>query len=322
MGALTAYLQREFATRCPAEWSSRAEGRLLTKELESLLGYAPRADIVLERDKGSRRLWIEFEVSRADPVANHAKFATAHLFTPQASGDTFVAMVSPHVNRGRRNLASNTITLMRHIGMNAFQTVLLPQLSPEEIKRLNHLDQSVLSEADIPVEREIERVLAVSETTATVLGRHVHLVGDLTDVALNLRRWSLDLATPEGQSLWGRRTITYFVFDQRSGDFAPSKFCAYVALPHTLVSDVSALSRVGRAEMTVHLYTALADAAGSTFDGGRARRHLEGLGMLPRTPSEVLDVAQLFEVWLGRHRDAIAVHRDGPVFLCSPVWFR
>jgi hypothetical protein len=28
-------------------------------------------------------LWIEFEVSRADPVANHAKFATAHLFQPQ-----------------------------------------------------------------------------------------------------------------------------------------------------------------------------------------------------------------------------------------------
>jgi hypothetical protein len=31
---------------------------------------------------GSRRLWIEFEISRADPVANHAKFATAQLFQP------------------------------------------------------------------------------------------------------------------------------------------------------------------------------------------------------------------------------------------------
>ena len=33
------------------------------------------ADVLLERVDGSRRLWVEFEVSRADPVANHAKFA-------------------------------------------------------------------------------------------------------------------------------------------------------------------------------------------------------------------------------------------------------
>ena len=72
--------------------------------LEALLGYRPRVDVLLEREDGSRRLWIEFEVSRADPVANHAKFATAHLFQPQAEADSFLAMVSPHVARGRRSL--------------------------------------------------------------------------------------------------------------------------------------------------------------------------------------------------------------------------
>ena len=63
--------------------------------LERMLGFAPRADVLLSRADGSTRLWIEFEISRADPVANHAKFATAHLFEPRTSGDTFVSMVSP-----------------------------------------------------------------------------------------------------------------------------------------------------------------------------------------------------------------------------------
>src|SRR3954447_1779886 len=120
MGALTVYLQREFERQCPSGWGSPKEVRLLPADLEDLLGYAPRADVLLQRLDGSRRLWIEFEVSRADPVANHAKFATAHLFEPQLTTDSFVAMVSPHVTRGRRNLGANTISLMRALGMRAF----------------------------------------------------------------------------------------------------------------------------------------------------------------------------------------------------------
>ena len=277
---------------------------------------------MLERDDQSKRLWIEFEVSRADPVANHAKFATAHLFAPQAGSETFVSMVSPHVTRGRRNLASNTIALMRHIGMSAFQTVLLPQMLPEDIKRLNHLDLSGLAEEGISVEREIERVLAVCEVASTILGRRVHLVGDMTDVMLNIRRWNLDLATPGGQASWGHRTITYFAFDQRSGEFAPSKFCAYVAMPQALRSGGSAMPSSGMAEMTVSLYTALADADRS-FDGGHAWRHLvEGLEMIPRGRHEVPEIANLFRAWLSRHPEAITVHPAGPVFLCPPPWFR
>src|SRR5436190_187749 len=138
MGALTVYLQREFERQCPSGWVSHKEVRLLPADLEDLLGYAPRADVLLQRSDGTRRLWIEFEVSRADPVANHAKFATAHLFQPQLASESFVAMVSPHVARGRRNLAANTVAVMRHVGMSAFQTVLLPQLTGAEVQRLNH----------------------------------------------------------------------------------------------------------------------------------------------------------------------------------------
>src|SRR5690349_4299212 len=101
MGGLTSYLQAEFARQRPIEWQCRHETPILSAELERLLGYAPRADVILERSDGSRRLWIEFEVSRADPVANHAKFATAHLFSQQLPADVFVSMVSAHVAKGR-----------------------------------------------------------------------------------------------------------------------------------------------------------------------------------------------------------------------------
>ena len=146
MGSLTTYLQREFARKCPPGWVCRPEVRLLPPDLEEILGYSARVDVMLERELPAKRLWIEFEISRADPVANHAKFATAHLFRPQSPIDHFLAMVSPHVARGRRNLACTTIALMRQIGMRAFQTVLLPGTHPADVKRLNHLCRADLEQ--------------------------------------------------------------------------------------------------------------------------------------------------------------------------------
>jgi hypothetical protein len=139
MGALTAFLQQEFARQWPSGWRVRAEGRLLPPALERLLGYSGRADVVLEKLDDSLRLRIAFEVSRADPVANHAKFATSHLFQPQQPTGRFLAMVSPHVTRGRRNLAFNAVALMRQVGMRAYQTVLFPYLAPADVQRLNQL---------------------------------------------------------------------------------------------------------------------------------------------------------------------------------------
>ena len=92
----------------------------------TLLGYDPRADIVLERADGTRRLWIEFEISRADPAANHAKFATAHVLRPGKPADAFVSMISAHVARGRRNLGAGMIHVMRQVGIDAFQTSSCP----------------------------------------------------------------------------------------------------------------------------------------------------------------------------------------------------
>jgi hypothetical protein len=320
MGTLALYLQRAFESQCPSGWICRREVRLLPLELQKMMGYSPRADVLLERNDGSRRLWVEFEVSRADPVANHAKFATAHLFLPQISTDAFVSMVSSHVNRGRRNLAANTISVMRHIGMNAFQTVLLPHVSALEIKRLNHLDlHSILSE-HLAIEDEINRALSVSEVVPTSSGHRIHLVGDMIEVLLNLRRWNQDLSTSEGQSLWKRRTVTYFVYDPFSKNFAPSKFCAYVVMPPARYVSVSKLTMAEKTEMSVSLYVTL-DEADKCFDGHRARTHLtQSLAMPTHTANEVPEVPSLFDNWLSRHAENIKVHPKGPIFLFLPQW--
>ena len=81
-GGLARYLQDQFLARCPIGWHCTTERPLLDVRDRTLLGYDPRADVMLERTDGTRRLWIEFEISRADPAVNYAKFATAHVLRP------------------------------------------------------------------------------------------------------------------------------------------------------------------------------------------------------------------------------------------------
>jgi hypothetical protein len=73
MPNLARYLQEAFERSCPKGWRCRTEARVVSEEVEELLGYAPQADAVLQEVATGRRVWVE--VSRADPVANHAKFA-------------------------------------------------------------------------------------------------------------------------------------------------------------------------------------------------------------------------------------------------------
>jgi hypothetical protein len=317
---LTTFLQSEFVRRCPAGWACRPEHALLPGSLAKLLGYQARADVLLEKADSSRRLWIEFEVSRADPVANHAKFATSHLFEPQRASDCFLAMVSSHVTRGRRNLAANAIALMRQVGMRAFQTVLLPQLHPSEIQRLNHLDAETLRSVGPSVEPEIGRALFVTEPSAKVADYRIHPVGDLIDVYLNLLQWNRELATEDGKKHWGRRLVTYFVFQPGSELFAPSKFCAYSAILEAKGTTPQPLGS-GLGRMTVSVY-ALLNEATHVMDGNRAQIHLTThLGMLARAAEEAPEVNRLFAAWMGRNSDVIQVHPRGPIFLLPPPWF-
>lgn len=310
MGTLPRYLQHAFAAACPPGWSAAPEVALLSDDVAGLLGYRPQADLVLTHTDG-RRIWVEFEVSRADPVANHAKFATAHLFEPQGASDTFLAMVSPHVDRGRRNLAAATVTLLRQVGMSAFQTTLLPHLPASDVKRLNHTPLEALSVAAPPVADELARVFAVAEPVITAAGGRIHFAGDVLDVLLNLRRWELDLAGERGRALWGRRTVTYFVAEPRSGRFAPSKFCAFV--------DVAGHTADGA--MTVARYVTL-DGKEPRFDGHCARAHLtRHLAFVERPLAEAAALQPAFDRWMHTYGDAIALHPRGPILLLPPPWY-
>ena len=314
MGALTGYLQERFRAGCPPGWECQSETRLLTRELASLLGYSPRADVVLTEGTGGRRLWIEFEVSRADPVANHAKFAAAHLFQPQAPNDVFVSMVSRHVDRGRRNLAANTIQLMRHVGMQAIQTVLFPALTGLEVQRWNQMGKDDLRRLDPDVQPEIERVFAVTTPQAEAGDHRIYLAGEVVDVLLNARQWNDEVATPSGRRQWGRRRVQYFVAVPYSGEFAPCKFCAFLPIP----SPQAAGQLPGTSRMTLPLYVQL-DESEPRFDGNVAQRHLtKRLGMVSKTTADDPRLATEFKRWLKSVGGLITVHSRGPVFLVPP----
>jgi hypothetical protein len=220
MAQLAIYLQKQFQTHCPPGWQAQSEAQLLTGDLRQLLGYSPQVDVLLTHENGCR-LWIEFEISRADPVANHAKFATAYLFQPQGANEVYLSMISPHVARGRRNLAANAIWLMRFAGMRAYQTPLFPHTSPGEINRLNHLDAPTLAQERLNVKTEIQRALIISEVLTRIEATAIHFVANHMELMLNLHQWNRELLTDAGQQLWGRRTVTYFVYDPVSHRFAP-----------------------------------------------------------------------------------------------------
>lgn len=323
MGSLATFMQQQFEEHCPPGWVCSREISPLSKTLSQRMGYKPQADILLEREDGSRRLWIELEISRADPVANHAKFATSHLFQPHSSTDSFVSMVSAHVARGRRNLAAHAIHLMRHVGMSAFQTLLLPRLGGEQIKRMSAFSIEDLAKEALPIENEIERALAVSEVIANAESHRIYYVGDWQDVWMNVQRWNIEIEDEQLRELWGRRTITYFVFDPRTHQFAPSKFCAYLRVSDHPKNEMSVQARQMKngvdmlpdTGMTISFYAAL-DANETRFDGAVAHSHLtKRLAMNAHKVEDLPQVNLHFEKWLAHREESINTHPSGPHIL-------
>ncbi|NTV63461.1 MAG: hypothetical protein HGA65_07985 [Oscillochloris sp.] len=158
---------------------------------------------------------------------------------------------------------------------------------------------------------ELARVFAVSAPVLTDGAGRIHFVGDVLEVLLNLRRWQRELADPSTRERWGRRTVTYFVAEPRTGRFAPSKFCAYV--------DVAAPTP--DTAMTVARYSAL-DGREPRFDGHRARAHLtRHLGSVERPLTDAPALRLAFEHWLAAHQDAIVLHPRGPILLLPPPWY-
>lgn len=318
--SLTSFLQQSFATQLPSGWRCRHEVAVLSKEFERILGFAPRADVLLENVETHRRVWIEFEISRADPVANHMKFAVGHLFAPQLPGDAFVSMVSDHVAAGRVNLGASAVILMRHLGMHAFQIPLFPTMSGSLVKELNHLPQPELMDRKLDVVPEIERALSISEPVCANPSHRLFFASNAFEVSLNVMEWNRAIASSDGACLWGRRTVTFFVYDPRSQLFAPSKFCAFIPVARTAEASDSG-SKAQILGMTMPYYCSI-DANEPRFDGGVARKHfLQRLGYRLLRVSEVPGLSTPFERWLETRHDGIRLHPRRAHLLIPPqVW--
>ncbi|MCC6176054.1 MAG: hypothetical protein IT305_12175 [Chloroflexi bacterium] len=318
-GGLARYLQEQFLAKCPAGWQCAAERPLLEVRDRTLLGYDPRANVLLERADGSRRLWIEFEISRADPAANHAKFATAHVLRPWGEADAFVSMISAHVARGRRNLGAGMIHVMRQVGIDAFQTLLLPDLDRERIKALNH-DTVALQAMRPDVLPEIERVLAVAEPVAVRNEGRLHFAADVFDVLLNLRRWNEEADDPRQAKQWRHRAVRYVVVDPATGWCAPAKFAAYVLLPSR---DAASSAPMGiDSGLTFERYFQL-DQAEPLFDGHRAWTYLtRRLGFSSRAYGEATIDSAAFDAWYVRRERLLQIDREQVRLLVPPSAFR
>ncbi|NEX21798.1 hypothetical protein G3480_16020 [Thiorhodococcus mannitoliphagus] len=281
------------------------------------MGFAPRADVLFENAETNRRVWIEFEISRADPVANHMKFAVGHFFAPQLPGDSFVSMISDHVAVGRMNLGASAVMLMRRLGMQAFQIPLFPSMVGSLVKELNHLPQPELIDRKLNVEPEIERALSIGEPVYADRSHRIFCVSNAFEVSLNVMEWNRSVASSDGAHLWGKRTVTFFVYDPRSQRFAPSKFCAFIPVSGMAESVDSDLNDQTLG-MTMPYYCAI-DANEPRFDGGVARRHfLNRLGYRLLQLGESPGLSTRFEGWLATQKDCIRIHPRRAHILIPP----
>jgi hypothetical protein len=321
MGNLTEHLQHRLAEHCPAGWTCRPDVRLVDRQVARRLGFEPRADLLLERDDGARRIWLEFGVSRADPAAGITRYATWQFFGGRTAGDAFVSMPSRDVNAGRAALAAGAAMMMRAIGVPVFQITLLRNHDADAIRRLDSLTLAGLRRSrKIDAAAELDRVLQVTEPVIAHDRHPIHKADNAYTVAAQIRQWNRDIEDPATAATWGRRATRFFVHDPQSDLFAPSRFCALMAAPMAGIP-VRPLGEERDAPgcMTRMLCAALGEGD-TRFDGHVARTHLElrlgyGSTALEHAPAAL---RQAFERWHDRVRDLAPIRRGESAVLLAP----
>jgi hypothetical protein len=294
-------------------WTCHGEAGLFSRRLAKRYGFKPAVDVLLEGPHG-RRVAVEFEVSRADPVANQVKFLLAHQAGELGPEDVLVSMFSPAIARGRRCIAGVFARHLRGEGVAAFQVSLLPQLDPSDIQRLNQAVPEALGAELLPVKKEIERVISVVEPKGEKEHR-IHFAGDVTDVIANVWAWNDEIVDPAHGELWGnRRRIQFFVHDPVGGEFAPSKFCSFIP-----ASKPGGPPLPPSGTMTIPIYASLGEKD-PRFDGNRARNHL--VDKLAFESFAVVGSAleRTFERWSERHAARVGL-REPVSILAPPPWF-
>lgn len=306
MGALALYLAEQFEQHQRASWTIAREQRLLDEQVALRLDFDPRVDVLLE-GPDRRRVAVEFEVSRADPVANQVKFLLARDDAARRRDDVIVSMMSSHVAPGRRAIAAAFTRHLRTQGVCAFQASLMPFASPSEVQALNQSPLASLRDRALAVGDEIARVFEIIEARGVAGSHRIHFVGDVTDVIANL--WTFnDRLFSDGSVRRRRRRGQFFVADPASGLFAPSKFCAFVPAPR-------GGSEPTPPTMTFAVYDSLGEED-PRFDGNRARQHLARRLAFDTVP---LDESPLRDAFKGWHDDrAEHVQLRQPVTLLVP----
>jgi hypothetical protein len=317
-GRLAGFLQRAFARGSPRRgWTCSIEAPLIDPQAARRLGFNPRVDVLMTRSDDARRIWVEFEVSRADPVANQAKFASAAFFEGCGAGDAFVSMASRHIAPGRKALMATTAMFMRSVGIPAFQVDLLPDTDGPTIKSLNATRAQELERASIDVDAEIDRVIAVADAKLISGWHRIHMADNAFTVSANVRTWNAEAADPVLASRWATRRVRFLAFDPSSRLFAPSKFCAFVPATTGAVEGRSFLSvREPPGGMTSEIYFSLGEQD-PRFDGHIARVHLERrLRYRPIARSALSGgMADELERWQTANSATISVPRDAVVLV-------
>jgi hypothetical protein len=287
-------LQRRWVEHPPAGWAASREVRLISADEGRMLGYQPTVDLMLRNVESRQRVWIEVEVSRADPAANHMKFGSAHLLHPLPACDAFVSLVSRDVAPGRSNLAAHATWLLRVNGLRAFQLPLLPGLSGRTIKQLN--------QGELPLDRlptpDLGEILLATESVGSTHGSGIYHVTNRLEVILNIHQWNKDMAQASARTAWGRRRVRYFVHDRSSELFAPSKFAAYTRIP--VAADPDEPIPYNPA-MTVQAYSKIPHDT-PIFDGRKAWQKISSLGFqVTKAPDCPPRIQEHFRSWVTVH---------------------
>jgi hypothetical protein len=294
-------LQRRWVESPPAGWVASREVRLISAEEGRMLGYQPTVDLMLRNEVSDARVWIEVEISRADPAANHMKFGSAHLLNPLPARDAFVSLVSRDIAPGRSNLAAHATWLLRANGLRAFQLPLLPGLSGQTIKQLN--------QGDLPLDQlptpELGEILLATQPVGSANGSGIYYVTNRLEVILNIHQWNKDMANGDTRSAWGRRRVHYFVHDSNSGLFAPSKFAAYTRIPKEPNQDEPLPYNPA---MTVSAYSRIPHDT-PIFDGRKAWQKISSLDFQVTKAADCQPrIQEHFRSWLALH--ATTLHAD------------
>lgn len=153
--------------------SLRYEADVFPQTLRDEVGYSPAADLLVEYPWNSIKVqaWIELEVSRADPVANPAKFLVAFSERTPRGGEVFVFAVSRAIQRGRAALCRRFVQMMHERGFPVFAEDFLPSATEHLIARLNVRSRQEFEQA---LAKEPENLKRGLREELHALARRVH----------------------------------------------------------------------------------------------------------------------------------------------------